>query len=94
MFKTFLDTAGVEDNTLLQTIQSIIFNNVNRKSKNVRILFDNGAKKSSINKKLSDALGLLPVKLLKCFESENEMFLELDISRQSSEIFMGKTQLY
>ena len=56
-----LTTAGVEDNTLLQTAQSIILKNVNRKSKNVRVLFDKGAQKSFTNKKLSDALDLLPV---------------------------------
>ena len=70
-----LATAGFEDNTLLQTAQSIILKNVNRKSKNVRVLFDKGAQKSFINKKLSDALDLLPVrkkrKLLKDFESKN-----------------------
>ena len=67
----------------LQTAQSIIFNNVNRKSKNARVLFENGTQKSFINKKLSEALGLLRVrkkrKLLKGFESKNEVFRELDI---------------
>ena len=68
---------------VVQTAQSIIFNSVNRKSKNVRVLFDNGAQKSFINKKLSDTLGLLSVqkdrKLLKGFENNNEVFRELDI---------------
>ena len=68
---------------VVQTAQSIIFNNINRKSKNARVLFDNGAQKSFINKKLSDTLGLLSVqkdrKLLKGFESNNEVFRELDI---------------
>ena len=43
-----LTTAGVEDNTLLQTAQFILFNNVNRKNKNVCVLFDNRAPKSLI----------------------------------------------
>ena len=74
---------GVEDNTLLQTAQSIILNNVNRKVKNVCVLFDNGAQKSFINKKLRDSLGLLPVqkkrKMLKGFKSKDEVFREIDI---------------
>ena len=67
----------------LQIAQSIIFNNLNSKSKNARVLFENGTQKSFINKKLSDALGLLQVrkerKLLKGFISKNEVFRELDI---------------
>ena len=68
---------------MLQTAQSIFFDNVNRKSKNVHVLFDNRAQKLSINEKLSDAWGLLPVQkgriLLKGFESKNEVFPELNI---------------
>ena len=82
---------------LLQTAQSNIFSNVSIKSKNVRGLFNERAKKSLINKKISDALGLILVrkerKLLKGFESKNKMFRKLDIVQTELRDIHGENRL-
>ena len=82
---------------LLQTAQSNIFSNVSIKSKNIRGLFNEGAQKSLINKKLSGALGLILVrrerKLLKSLKSKNKMFRKLDIVQTELRDINGENRL-
>lgn len=82
---------------LLQTDQSNIFSNVSIKSKNIRVLFNEGAQKSLLNKKLSGALGLILVrkerKLLKGLKSKNKMFRKLDIVQTELRDIHGENRL-